>query len=99
MPSFRRRKPEVSRLRDGNSACRRRRSARRWRGWRNGSACASFLERCRRIFSEIDAAELELSKTQEAPRGTLRVSLPLVGMLMMPTLVAFMQAYPEIILD
>src|ERR1700745_3506828 len=58
-----------------------------------------FLERCRRIFSEIEAAELELSQTQEAPRGTLRVSLPLVGMLMMPTLVAFMRAYPEITLD
>jgi DNA-binding transcriptional LysR family regulator len=58
-----------------------------------------FLERCRRIFSEIEAAELELSQTHEAPRGTLRVSLPLVGMLTMPTLVAFMRAYPEIILD
>jgi DNA-binding transcriptional LysR family regulator len=60
---------------------------------------ALFLERCRRIFSEIEAAELELSQTREAPRGTLRVGLPLVGMLMMPTLAAFMRAYPEIILD
>src|SRR5712672_1060888 len=60
---------------------------------------ALFLERCRRIFSEIEAAELELSQTHEAPRGTLRVGLPLGGMLMMPTLVAFMRAYPEIILD
>src|SRR5438034_3328690 len=60
---------------------------------------ARFLDRCRRIFSEIEAAELELSQTHEAPRGTLRVSLPLVGMLMMPTLVAFMRAYPEIMLD
>src|SRR6202047_1399 len=60
---------------------------------------ALFLERCRRIFSEIEAAELELSKTHEAPRGILRVSLPLAGMLMMPPLVAFMRTYPEIILD
>jgi DNA-binding transcriptional LysR family regulator len=60
---------------------------------------ALFLERCRRIFSEIEAAELELSQTQEAPRGTLRVGLPLVGVLMMPTLVAFMRAYPEVMLD
>src|SRR6201998_1675737 len=58
-----------------------------------------FLERCRRIFSEIEAAELELSQTQETPRGTLRVGLPLAGTLMMPTLVAFMRAYPEITLD
>ena len=60
---------------------------------------ALFLEHCRRIFSEIEAAEIELSQTHEAPRGTLRVSLPLIGILMMPTLVAFMRAYPEIILD
>src|ERR1700751_4102821 len=60
---------------------------------------ALFLERCRRIFSEIEAAELELSRIHEVPRGTLRVSLPLVGMLMTPTLVAFMRAYPEIMLD
>src|ERR1700746_2502283 len=60
---------------------------------------ALFLERCRRIFSEIEAAELELSQTHEAPRGTLRVGLPLVGTLMMPTVAAFMRAYPEIMLD
>jgi len=60
---------------------------------------ALFLERCRRIFAEIEAAEFELSQTHEAPRGTLRVALPLVGMLMMPTLVEFMRAYPEVTLD
>jgi DNA-binding transcriptional LysR family regulator len=60
---------------------------------------ARFLERCRRIFAEIEAAELELSQTHETPRGTLRVALPLAGMLMMPTLVAFMRAYPEVTLD
>jgi DNA-binding transcriptional LysR family regulator len=60
---------------------------------------ALFLERCRRIFSEIEAAELELSQTHEAPRGALRVSLPLAGTLMMPTLIGFMRAYPEIVLD
>ncbi|MFT4118503.1 LysR family transcriptional regulator [Bradyrhizobium sp.] len=60
---------------------------------------ALFLERCRRIFCEIEAAELELSQTQGTPRGKLRVSLPLVGMLMMPTLGAFMRAWPDIELD
>jgi DNA-binding transcriptional LysR family regulator len=60
---------------------------------------ALFLDRCRRIISEIEAAELELSQTHEAPRGTLRVGLPLVGMLMIPTLAAFMRTYPEIMLD
>lgn len=60
---------------------------------------ALFLERCRRIFCEIEAAELELSQTRGAPRGKLRVSLPLVWMLMMPRLAAFMQAWPEIELE
>ncbi len=58
-----------------------------------------FLERCRRIFCEVEAAELELSRTRAHPRGVLRVSLPVVGMLMMPTLSAFMQAWPDIELD
>lgn len=60
---------------------------------------ALFLERCRRIFSEIETAEMELAQSRGAPRGRLRISLPLAGMLMMPTLNAFMQAYPEIELD
>lgn len=58
-----------------------------------------FLERGRRIFSEIEAAEQELMHAKQAPHGILRISLPLVGMLMMPTLSAFMQHYPEIELD
>ena len=60
---------------------------------------ALFLERCRRILSEVEAAELELSETQHTPRGRLRISLPLVGMLVMPALTAFMHRYPSIELD
>lgn len=58
-----------------------------------------FLERCRRIFSEVEAAELELSQLRGAPRGRLRVSLPLVGALFVPTLCDFMREYPAIELD
>jgi DNA-binding transcriptional LysR family regulator len=58
-----------------------------------------FLERCRRIFCEIEAAELELSQANEAPRGRLRVSMPIADRLMMPVLSAFMRAYPDIELD
>lgn len=58
-----------------------------------------FRDRCRKILCEIEAAELELSQTREAPRGKLRVSLPLIGMLMMPAVMAFMRAYPDIELD
>jgi DNA-binding transcriptional LysR family regulator len=60
---------------------------------------ALFLERCRRILCEVEAAEQELSQTREAPRGKLRVSLPLVADLVMPTLIAFMRRYPSIELD
>ena len=58
-----------------------------------------FLESCRRIFSEIDAIETGFAQAKGAPQGKLRVSLPLIGMLMMPTLSQFMRAYPKIELD
>src|SRR6266850_5337603 len=58
-----------------------------------------FLERCRRIFSEINKIELELSQSKTTPKGRLKVSLPDVGMLMMPTLHRFMREYPDIQID
>lgn len=60
---------------------------------------ALFLARSRRVLAEIEAAELELSRTAGAPRGRLRLSLPLVSALLMPVLADFMAAYPEIELD
>ncbi|MDT3377927.1 LysR family transcriptional regulator [Labrys neptuniae] len=58
-----------------------------------------FLDTCRRIHSEFEAVKAQLSRSQAIPRGQLRVSLPLAGMLLMPTIAAFMAAYPEIDLD
>jgi len=58
-----------------------------------------FLERCRRIFDEVDAAEAELARANRTPRGRLRVSLPLVGMLLTPVLAGFMRAWPEVQVD
>ena len=58
-----------------------------------------FLDSCRRIFAEIEAVEQEFAQTKGAPTGKLRVSLPLIGMLMMPTIGQFMRAYPDIELD
>lgn len=60
---------------------------------------ALFLERSRRILAEIEAAELELSQATSAPRGRLRVSLPMVSSLVLPVLGEFMRQYPEIELD
>lgn len=58
-----------------------------------------FLDTCRRILSDLDAAQAQLSSSHSKPRGLLRVSFPLTGMLLMPTISAFMTAYPEINLD
>lgn len=60
---------------------------------------ALLLERSRRILAEIEAAEQELSRAAQAPRGRLRVSLPLVSSLVLPVLGDFMRQYPEIELD
>lgn len=58
-----------------------------------------FLEHCRRIVTEAEAAEFDLCQSSLAPRGRLRVSLPQVHGLVMPVLVEFMRLYPEIELD
>lgn len=58
-----------------------------------------FLERCHRIFGEIQAAEDELSAMTKQPRGRLRVSLPQAGGLMLPMISQFMERYPQIELD
>ena len=58
-----------------------------------------FLESCRRIFSEINKIEVEFSKSKATPKGRLKLSLPDVGTLMMPTLHGFMLEYPEIQID
>ncbi|WP_051481635.1 LysR family transcriptional regulator [Paraburkholderia nodosa] len=58
-----------------------------------------FLERCRRIFGEVQAAEDELSAMAQHPRGRLRVGLALSAGLPLPVLSAFMERHPEIELD
>jgi DNA-binding transcriptional LysR family regulator len=58
-----------------------------------------FLARCQRIINEIEEAESELAISREKPAGRLRVSIPLVGTLLMPVLSAFMRTYPDVQLD
>ncbi|MBC9034688.1 LysR family transcriptional regulator [Sphingomonas sp. JC676] len=60
---------------------------------------AMFLERCRRILTEVEAAESELAQTSGTPRGTLRVSLPIINAVTEPALRGFMRDYPEVQLD
>lgn len=58
-----------------------------------------FLERCRRILSEVEAAELEMTQANETPHGKLRVSLPRHSGLFEPVIADFMQRYPAVELD
>ncbi|WP_395774380.1 LysR family transcriptional regulator [Agrobacterium pusense] len=58
-----------------------------------------FLDTCRRVLSELDRAQAQLSRSYSEPHGLLRVSFPLTGMLLMPAISAFMKAYPDITLD
>jgi DNA-binding transcriptional LysR family regulator len=60
---------------------------------------AMFLKRCRRILGEMEAAKAELSQMSAAPRGKLRISVPLLDEQIMPVLVKFMTAFPDIELD
>ena len=58
-----------------------------------------FLERSRRILSEIEAAEADISQTVMEPRGVLRVSLPILGEPFLRVLGDFTLAYPSVELD
>ena len=57
-----------------------------------------FFERTRRVLGELRDAEQAVSQLQEAPRGNLRITLPVeLGMRFMGRVVAeFMQRYPEV---
>ncbi|OJU11231.1 MAG: LysR family transcriptional regulator [Caulobacterales bacterium 68-7] len=58
-----------------------------------------FLERCRRVLGELEAAEAELAYATARPRGRLRLSVPYAGDLLTPLLGEFLSRYPEIELD
>lgn len=58
-----------------------------------------FLDRCRRILAEVEAAQAELAAAGAAPRGRLKISLPVEPTLLLPVVAAFAEAYPDIELD
>jgi LysR family transcriptional regulator for bpeEF and oprC len=59
---------------------------------------AVFYERCRQVLSDLEDAEQALSAAHDAPRGSLRVTLPLsLGRLHLARLIPeFLQRYPEV---
>lgn len=60
---------------------------------------AAYLDRCRQILADLDDAEAGLRACGANPSGMLRISLPIVGMLLMPAISGFMATYPDIRLD
>ncbi|AHK45084.1 putative transcriptional regulator, LysR family [Ensifer adhaerens OV14] len=59
-----------------------------------------FHERCRRVLDDLDDAEASLAQAVAAPRGRLRVSVPIVSYhLLLPVLPEFVERYPEVELD
>jgi len=62
---------------------------------------AAYVERARRILSELDQADSEASLQTHAPRGRLRVAAPVsFGFRhLAPRLKDFMDAYPDVQLD
>lgn len=62
------------------------------------SAGSSYLEKCRVILELVEEAEAGMMEERLTPRGPLRVSLPLSFGLrrLVPLLLEFSQAYPEI---
>ena len=65
------------------------------------SAGASYLEKCREILSLVEAAETGLTEQRQAPRGNVRITLPLSFGIrqLMPLFGAFMRDNPDISLE
>jgi DNA-binding transcriptional LysR family regulator len=59
----------------------------------------TFLKRCQRIVAEVEAAETEMAENATAPRGKLRISMPLVGTLLTPALSEFAKIFPDVELE
>lgn len=62
---------------------------------------AVYLERCKRILTELQAADDELKLARARPQGRLRVDVPIAfgKHLLLPALPRFTARYPEIALE
>ncbi len=65
------------------------------------SAGTAYLEKCREILNLVEIAETGLAEERQTPRGSIRLSLPLVYSLrhLAPLLLEFSRLYPEVELD
>jgi LysR family transcriptional regulator for bpeEF and oprC len=62
---------------------------------------AVYLERCKRILAELQAADDEMRHARARPQGKLRVDVPVAfgRYLLMPALPTFTERYPEMALE
>lgn len=62
---------------------------------------AVYLEHCKRILAEIDAADDQLRLARNRPQGKLRVDVPVAfgKYLLLPAIPRFSQRYPDISLE
>jgi LysR family transcriptional regulator for bpeEF and oprC len=62
---------------------------------------AVYLEHCKRILAEIDAADDQLRLARNRPQGKLRVDVPVAfgKYLLLPAIPRFTQRYPDIALE
>ena len=62
---------------------------------------AVYLEHCKRILAEIDAADDQLRLARNRPQGKLRVDVPVAfgKYLLLPAIPSFTQRYPDIALE
>ena len=60
-----------------------------------------YLDRARRIFDDVRALEMDLDRTTDAPRGTLRLTAPaLLGHhRVLPAVITFQRSFPEVKVD
>ncbi len=65
------------------------------------SAGTAYLEKCRVILNLVEAAETDVAEERLAPRGAIRIGLPLSFGLtrLAPLLLEFSRSYPEVSLD
>lgn len=65
------------------------------------SAGAGYLEKCREILGLVEAAEADLTDERQAPRGQIRITLPLSFGIrqLMPLFGEFMRENPDIALE
>jgi DNA-binding transcriptional LysR family regulator len=65
------------------------------------AAGAGYLEKCREILRLLEAAETDIAEDRQAPRGTIRIGLPLIFGVrhLAPLLLDFCALHPGVDLD